>query len=382
MQPNNPKTNRILSQYDGDATKASVAIRDGEIEDLTENEKKRAVQTRNGAIMRVLKICEENAISIITLDDDDYPPLLKSIDNPPIVLFVKGNIAELKNELVISAVGTKNPSEYSLLTAEKLIGTLSKSGAVFVSGNTDGLDSSVHKACIKAGGRSIAVLPCGVLSDYPKNGKELRGQILKNGGAVISELLPYTKASIGYFHLRNRIISGMSLGTVILQAGEKSGALSTANCAFEQKREVFYIPPHDIFSKEYGGAAILAEKQATPVFDCMDIVNRLIKNGGIETDVYRKLLEYDVSKPKPKTEPKTEQAPPQKAEKHRPELPDNLSFEEKALVKLIADVPADIDTLIDKSGLDYETAVGALTVLELSDIITRQRDGKYTLSNE
>ena len=383
MQPYNPKTNQILSRYGGDATKASIAIRDENLSCLTENEKRRAAETRNGAIMRVLKICEENGISIITLDDGEYPPLLKDIENPPIVLFVKGSLEGLESELVISAVGTKRPSEYSYYAADALIGTLSELGTVFVSGNADGLDSAVHRACIKARGRSIAVLPCGILSDYPKSSSELRGEILKNGGALVSELLPYTKASIGYFHLRNRIISGMSLGTIVLQAGDKSGSLITANYAFFQKREVFYIPPHDIFSKEYGGAAILANQNAIPIFGVSDVLDKLLKNDNAKPAVSQKIIEFKTIKPRPnppviKAEPK----PQENVKKEAPEIPDNLSAEEKTVAELIAKAPADIDALIDKSGLDYETAVGALTILELSGVITRQMDGNYILSDE
>ena len=382
MQPNNPKTNQLLSQYGGDATKTATAIRDENLSCLSENEKSRAAKTRNGAVGRVLKICGENGIRIITLDDDEYPPLLRKIEDPPIVLFVKGSLSGLENELVISAVGTKRPSEYSLSVTDSLIGTLSKNGAVFVSGNANGLDSAVHRACIKARGRSIAVLPCGLLSDYPKGGNELRGAILENGGALISELLPYTKTSIGYFHLRNRIISGMSLGTIVLQAGEKSGALITAKYAFEQKREVFYIPPHDIISREYSGAEILSRQCAMPVFDCTDIVGPLLENGSKKPDVYRRIMAYEADKRRPEPPAPKAQKIIEEIKDQKPEIPENLSAEEKTLVELIAEAPLGIDALIDKSGLDYETAVGALTVLELSGVITRQMDGNYTLSVE
>ena len=385
MQPNNPKTNQLLSRYGGNATKTSTAIRDENLSCLSESEKRRAAETRNGAVQRVLKICGENGIRIITLDDSEYPPLLREIEDPPIVLFVKGSLSGLENELVISAVGTKRPSEYSLSVTDALIGTLSKIGAVIVSGNADGLDSAVHRACINARGRSIAVLPCGLLSDYPKGSQELRSEILENGGALVSELLPYTKASIGYFHQRNRIISGMSLGTIVLQAGEKSGSLITASLASEQKREVFYIPPHDIFSKEYSGAEILARQNAVPVFGCADIAEVLLKNGSTKTAVSRKIAEYEtVKQPTPRVS--TNDSKPRKniEEKNnkKSEIPDNLSAEEKTLAELIAKAPLDIDALIDKSGLDYETAVGALTVLELSGIITRQMDGNYIVISD
>ncbi len=380
MQPANPKTNYILSQCGGDATKASKAIRDEGLSYLTENEKRRAFETRNSAIQRVLNICEENGIRIITPDSAEYPPLLRNIENPPIVLFVKGSLSGLENELVISAVGTKKPSEYSLSTTDVLIGTLSKIGAVFVSGNADGLDNAVHKACIKAHGRSIAVLPCGILSDYPKGSKELKNEILENGGALISELFPYSSAAIGYFHLRNRIISGMSLGTIVLQAGEKSGALITANYALEQKREVFYIPPHDIFSKEYGGAKILSEQNAIPIFGCNDVVDRLLKNESSKTAVSRKISELEALNQKPEPPKKAPKAKKSaEAPKKKSEIPNDLSKEEKILAELILKSPANIDALMDKSGFDYETAISALTILELSDVITRQMDGNYAI---
>lgn len=383
MQPDNPKTAQILSQYGGDATRASIAIRDENLPILSANEKKRAAETRNGAIMRVLKICEENEIRIITLDSEEYPPLLRKIENPPIVLFVKGSLAGLENQLVVSAVGTKYPSEYSIFAAESLIGTLSKIGAVIVSGIAEGLDSEVHKACIKAKGRSIAVLPCGILADYPKGSAEFKRKIVENGGAVVSELLPYTKASMGYFYQRNRIISGMSLGTIVIQASDKSGSLVTARCAFSQGREVFYIPPHDIFSKEYAGAAILDKQGASPVFECADVARKLLKGNGAEAVVSQKILEFEAQKQQLKLPKNEEEAKPKAGNPaKKPEVPDNLSAEEKTIAEIIAKAPVDIDALIDQSGLDYETAVGALTILELSGVIERKMDGNYVLSDE
>ncbi len=378
MQPDNPKTNRILSENGGDATKAAKAIRDDNLPILSDSEKKRAVETRNGAVQRVLKICEDNSIRIVTLDSEDYPPLLRNIPDPPIVLFVKGSLAGLKDKLVISAVGTKRPSDYSVSATEMLIKTLSKIGAVAVSGNAGGLDSAVHKACISCHGRSVAVLPCGILADYPRGGKELKNAIVDNGGAVVSELLPYTNAFIGYFHRRNRIISGMSEGTIVLQAGEKSGSLSTANCAFSQNRTVFYIPPHDIFSKEYSGAAILAKKNAVPVFDVSDITDALLKDSIRIADITQKIKSLEFAGQKPDKPPKPKKEETAKAEEAA-DITENLSDEEKALVEIIKKAPADIDALIDKSGLDYETAIDTLTVLELSKVIERQMDGNYAL---
>lgn len=382
MQPNNPKTNKILSMCGGDAVKASRMIRDKDLPFLSENEKRRALETRNGNVMRLLNICNENKIHILTLDSDEYPSLLKKIEDPPIVLFVKGDISALNGELMISAVGTKRPSEYSLSMTENIIGTLSKIGAVIVSGNAEGLDTAVHRACIKAKGKSVAVLPCGILANYPKGDKDLKNDIIKNGGAVISELLPYTNANIYYFRPRDRIISGMSLGTIVLQAGEKSGALVTANLAFSQKREVFYIPPHDILSKEYSGAKILSYHYAVPVFDASDVTENLLKNSSEKEAVFEKIKNIkseirEQVKSKPPETPK-----PQKEEKKKkPDIPKNLSDDERKLVEIIAENEADIETLINKCGLSYENAISALTMLELAGVVERQMDGNYIITH-
>lgn len=383
MQPNNPKTNKILSMCDGDVVKASRTIRDDDLPCLSENEKKRALETRNGNVMRLMNICNENNIHILTLDSDDYPDLLKKIENPPIVLFVKGDVSALKSELIISAVGTKRPSEYSLNVTDSIIGMLSKIGAVLVSGNARGLDTAVHRACIKASGKSISVLPCGVLANYPKEDKDLRNDIIKNGGAVVSELLPYTSASLYYFRPRDRIISGLSQGTLVLQAGERSGSLVTANLAFSQDREVFYIPPPDIFSKEYAGVKILAYHNAAPVFDASDITECLLKSTVDKEAVYKKIKRMK-SESREQTE-STFQKPPimqYEDKKKKPEIPENLSDDERKLVGIIIEEETDIETLINKSGLSYESTISALTMLELAGVVERQMDGNYAFRSK
>ncbi len=372
MQPNNPKTIEILSMCGGDAVKASRMIRDNDLPFLSGNEKRRAKETRNGNVRRLLNICRENNIHILPLDSDDYPPLLKKIDDPPIVLFVKGNVRAVNSELTISAVGTKRPSEYSLYVTENITSTLSKVGAVMISGIAVGLDTAVHKACIKAKGPSVAILPCGILADYPKGDKDIKNDIIKNGGALVSELLPYTNASLYYFRPRDRIISGMSLGTIVLQAGEKSGALVTANLAFAQKREVFYIPPHDIFLKEYGGVKILYEHNAVPVFNVSDITDRLLKDKSDKKNVIEKIKTISPEAP-------VSRASDAPKETKKKEIPDNLSGDEKMLAEIIAKEEADIETLINKSGLSYENAINALTALELTGVIERQMNGIYIL---
>lgn len=281
MQPYNRKTLEILERSDYNAEKAAAAIRDGQVL-LTDDEKKRAAETRNGSVREVLDICRKNGIRIITLNDNDYPMLLKSIDNPPIVLFCAGNLSGLDNALTVSAVGTRNPSSYSISVTRRIIPQLCEVGAVITSGLAVGIDYEVHKACINSGGRTIGVLGCGIMINYPADNAKLKREIIENGGAVISELLPYTRPSADYFQYRNRIISGLSKGTLVIEADEKSGALLTANHACEQGREVFYIPPHDILSPRFMGAASLGRDGAVPVFNYLDILCSLLSGEEFE----------------------------------------------------------------------------------------------------
>lgn len=289
MTPHNPKTALILSQYDNNAKAAAEAVRDGKIPFLSEEEKRRAAEIRSGAVQNVLAVCRENNVAVISLDDERYPKLLKNIENPPVILFCAGDISGLDEAFTLSVVGTRFASDYGFSVTKSLVSSLAKLGAVITSGLAVGLDSAAHRACIDAGGRTIGVCGCGILVDYPKGHGALKQKIIEKGGAVISELLPYTKPSGGYFQHRNRIISGLSLGTLVLEAGEISGCLLTAQHALEQGREIFAVPPHDILDARFAGTAALIRDGATPVFSYIDIVRTLMKNSSL-SEYLRKML--------------------------------------------------------------------------------------------
>lgn len=289
MAPHNPKTTLILSQFDYNAKAAAQAVRDGEIPFLSEEEQRRAAEIRSGAVQSVLAVCEENNVDIITLDDERYPKLLRNIENPPIVLFCAGDIGGLDDAFTLSVVGTRFASDYGFSVTKSLVSSLTKLGAVITSGLAVGLDSAAHKACLDAGGRTIGVCGCGILVDYPKGHGALKRKIVEQGGAVISELLPFAKPSGGYFQHRNRIISGLSAGTLVLEAGEISGCLITAQHALEQGREVFAVPPHNILDARFAGTSALIRDGATPVFSYIDIVRTLMNSGSL-SDYLRKIL--------------------------------------------------------------------------------------------
>lgn len=219
----------------------------------------------------VMAFCEKNGIGIITWDSDLYPESLRHIDNPPTVLFYKGNPGLLQEEMLLTIVGTRRPSPYSMKTSDQLCRALAKCNFILVSGCAVGLDTSAHWAAIAEGRPTISVLGCGVDYDYPRENRELKQRIVGNG-LLLSEYFPGTSPAPANFPTRNRILSGISEGVLVMEAGHRSGSLITANCACEQGKQVFVIPPADIFDPRYGGNAQLLREGAHPVCDVSDVI--------------------------------------------------------------------------------------------------------------
>ncbi|MDP2980440.1 MAG: DNA-processing protein DprA [Candidatus Omnitrophota bacterium] len=187
-----------------------------------------------------LDLIKKHGVKVITFLDRDYPENLKNIYDPPVVLYVKGKILP-EDKLAIAIVGSRLASFYGLQTAERLGFELASRGVTIVSGLARGVDSSGHKGALKAKGRTLAILGSGLANIYPEEHKDLAEKISESG-AVISEFPMATIPDKGNFPKRNRIISGLSLGVVCVEAAEKSGALITCDCALEQGREVFAVP--------------------------------------------------------------------------------------------------------------------------------------------
>ena len=281
MKPYNSKTIEILEKYDYDATEAAKAIRDGDIQSMTDEEKHRAEVTRTADVQKIMDCCSQNGVRIIALDNEEYPEALKNIFNPPIVLFVAGNLENLNDKFAISVVGTRHATTYAYRVTDYIVSPLAKLGTVIVSGLAYGLDSAAHTSCLNSSGTTVGVCACGILVDYPAGSGALKRRIIDNGGAVISELLPFDKTSGEYFKYRNRIISGLSHGTLVVEAGEKSGCFLTAGHALEQGREVFAVPPHNVMDNSHNGTSSLIRDGAIPVFSYTDILYAFYKDGGL-----------------------------------------------------------------------------------------------------
>jgi len=224
-------------------------------------------------IENILFSAEQCHSKVITFNDKHYPLLLKQIYDPPLILFVQGN-SELLNRTQLAMVGSRNASINGRENAFEFAKQLADLGWVITSGLALGIDGAAHKGVLAINGKTIAVVATGLDQVYPARHRELAKNILENGGAIVSEFLPNTPAKPGYFPKRNRIISGLSIGVLVVEATIKSGSLITARCAIEQNREIFAIPS-TINNPQGKGCHWLIKQGAKLVEDIADIVNEI-----------------------------------------------------------------------------------------------------------
>lgn len=399
MEPHNPKTHFILEECGGDASEAARRIRDGKYDFLSVAQKKNAEIVRMKDVREIMALCGKNGVRIITLDDEEYPPLLRGIENPPIVLFCAGSLKGLDSSITLSVVGARSISDYGLKVTNRVLEPLVKLGIVIVSGIAVGADAAAHSVCLRNHGRTVAVLGCGILVNYPAENAALKREIIANGGAIVSELLPLAKPSARYFHTRNRMIAGLSLGTLVTEAGSGSGSLLTANHALAQERDVFCVPPQDLFLPRYNGVVPLLREGAKPVYnftDILDAFSMYFSNAQYVRDYIANVERKEFKRKTPrkpiakmpeniaqdseteiteKTE-KIEKAPQTELTE---ELLSSLEPIEAELLKALAKNPAKIDKLVETLGKSVEELTEALTNLEIAGYAARGRDGEYVL---
>lgn len=212
-------------------------------------------------------------VTPLTWNDPAYPPRLKELDDPPPVLYVRGEIKSV-DEWSIAVVGTRRPTPYGRQAAEEMTHQLAGSGISIISGLARGVDAIAHRTAIESGARTIAVLACGLDIVYPPEHKKLAAQIAENG-AVVSDYPLGTEPRGDYFPRRNRILAGMSLGVLVVEGDKKSGALITARIAVEQNREVFAIPGSIFSPQSRGPNTIIGRGEAKLVLKADDILEEL-----------------------------------------------------------------------------------------------------------
>lgn len=272
LKPANPVIHEILARY-GNPKTAYEAISGGDTDFLTAKQSASLSYHTLEKAERVVNHCKEKGYSIITIDNPEYPALLSEIFNPPVVLFYRGSFAGL-DKLTITVVGAREITPYISKLCPRVCKDLALNGVTIVSGMARGVDSFAHNACINAGTPTVGVLACGIDFDYPSGSKEMREKIVLNGGAYLTELLPGTSPEPDYFKARNRILAGLSRGTAVFQAGKDSGSLITASYAADEGRDVFCVPPPDIFDDRYAGVVSFLRDGAIPIFNHDDILRQ------------------------------------------------------------------------------------------------------------
>jgi DNA processing protein len=295
---------------------------------------------------REFALAKKQGLKIITQDDESYPENLKNIPDPPIVLYIKGEL-EKEDKFSIAIVGSRRASFYGLSLAEKFAFELSARGFTVVSGMARGIDTSAHKGALKEAGRTIAVMGSGFNQIYPQENKKLSEKISQNG-AVISELPLDAEPLPQNFPRRNRVISGLSLGVLVVEAAQNSGALITADFALEQGREVFALPGKVDSRTSFGTNGLI--KQGAKLVSCVDDI----------------LEEFIL----PAAGYKKEGAVPDK------NLDSSLpSKEESKLYGLISDQAVQLEELLEKTALDIPSISAILLRLEMKKLV-KQLPGK------
>ena len=383
--PANPRKWNLLSHYDS-VKEAYNKISSGNLSYVTPQDKEKVSSATIEQAQKIIDYCIEKEIKIYSFDDELFPNRLREIYNPPSVLFVMGDISDLDDTIVITAIGTKNPSKYSIDISSKLCDDLARAGVTIASGFTVGLDSVAHRSAIKAGGKTIAVLPCGLLHDYPKENAKSKSVIAKHG-ALISEYFPGEKASSINFHNRNRILSGIGLGTLVLQAGRKSGSLSTASFALSQGKDIFCVPPHELYNDDYAGVISLIRDGAIPVFDAKDVLNEYYSiyahKLNPEADVLKHRVGGLLSEPENKPAKKKTSSKPKSEEAVKPQkraLPEGLEGNSLRVCEYLAENGAIlIDELSSVLEIDITDLEMLLTDLELDGHVRSLPGNRFSI---
>lgn len=296
-----------------------------------------------------LDLCRRMDVHVVPRGHDGYPSALENIPDPPSLLYVKGRI-EPRDHLAIALVGSRHCTPYGARVAERLGGALARVGITVVSGLARGIDAAAHRGALKAGGRTLAILANGLATVYPPEHEDL-ARAVASSGALISEMPMRQSPLAGLFTQRNRVISGLCLGVVVVEATPRSGSLSTAHHAMEQNREVFAVPgPVDSLSSR--GCHRLIRDGAKLVETVDDIIEEL---GPLVQEVHT--------------------SPDEPPVRHPAEL--SLTDAERSLLGRLDDTPTGVDDLIAATGMTAAQVMATLSVLEMKRLVRRQAGHRF-----
>lgn len=339
---------RLLSAFHSPERILNASLKElNEIDDIAEARAKKICSFNSwDKIEQEINLIKQHNLRVIKYTDREYPESLRQIDDSPVILYLKGNLVE-QDKYSVAMVGSRMMTEYGKMIAERLSFELASMGITIVSGMARGIDTVSHRGALKAGGRSIAVLGCGLDNPYPPENKELF-EMLSSSGCVISEFPIGTPPNKEHFPKRNRLISGLSLGVLVVEATNNSGSLITAGYALEQGKDVFAVPGN-ITSKCSEGTNILIKRGAKLVARVEDIIEEL-------SPKLKGLLQENTAKTG---------------------IQDKLEIndEEKALCNILSHDPKHIDLIARETQMPQSKLLGLLLSLEIRGIV-RQTEGK------
>ncbi len=343
---------------------------------------------------KYLEYCEKNSIKIITYYDEAYPSQLREIEEPPAILFVKGELPPMRSCPTLGVVGTRDCSPYGGKFAAALSYELSQSGFIIVSGMARGIDTFAHKGSLLAGGQTVAVLPSGVDIATPSSNSELYARIC-DSGAVVSEYLPGTQCRPYNFHLRNRVISGLSQGISVIETGLKGGSMITVRHALEQGKMIFAVPGSP-GSKTSEGTNHLLRNGATLCTGSEDVISeyeiffgqkfeRPKRSAKISEKVsvpepVKPKRPVPAAKKKPVAEIVSESAPePVTSPIPKPILYCALTEKEELVINALKDGPLSVDAVCDITGIIFPQVVSILNGFEMNGYVESLPGGSYRL---
>ncbi len=339
-------------------------------------------------IERELELIHKYGCQVVTLYDAAYPPHLKQIDTPPVVLYIKGELTP-KDALSISLVGSRNAKDYGRKASYRLSYQLAQRGLTVISGFAKGVDTSAHRGALEAGGRTIAVMGNGLSVIYPATNSNLAEKI-EASGALVSEFPMAVRPKSSNFPRRNRIISGLTLGTVVVEASKRSGALITARLAAEQNREVFAVPG-EIFSELSAGTHQLINDGAKLVNTVDDLFSELppyVLNQIQSQESPSPMPDMDVvpaqtlSVEKGDTKLGPQQPSPDVQQSISTPPPLDLTPEEKIIFQAIEVPSSHIDTIVRTTQLPIGRVSSLLLMLELKGVVQQLPGKQFARNNQ
>ena len=370
--------------------------------DLSEEVKEKLRNKDSAEARRIYFWCRDHGVRLLAYDDPDFPERLKTIGHRPVLLYAQGRHIDMNGNLLLAMVGTRRMSSYGKRTAYEISHDLCRAGAVVVSGMALGVDAVCHRAALDAEGETIAVLGCGVDIAYPKQNLDLMLELEKKG-LILSEFKPGTRPNRSNFPIRNRIISGISQGTFVVEGDRSSGAMITARCALSQGRDLFALPGMVGEQNSEGTNALLREG-ATPVTCAYDLLSdyQLLYPDKIYVEripIYKNEIDLragltaraekisGMKAPAPKEhKPLPEKAnvpcdPPPAFPKLKRLPPDGTDENCRRIFDALceADEPLSADGISVKTGLSVSDVLSSATVMEIMELVVSLPGGRYIL---